>query len=666
MRNLNSGLRPLLLLMFILTAIPLAYTPSPPLDHGRTGQGLQENLAKFGSGSVALGPQLSPLLLSTQTSTFPAINPGTDITVTDDPIGLPQNEPSVSVNPLNPLNLVVAANDYSQVFFTGNAWLGYYTSTDGGRTWTSHIIPGYPFSGNNTYPLYGYGAASDPTVAFDIEGNAYISGIVFNTSGGQSTAGSVFIAKSFDGGATFPYAKFVNRVAGLFFNDKPYLAIDRSPTSPFKDRLYATWTQFNPNGAQIQESFSQNHGVTWSGARILSNSSQNQGSVTAVGPGGQVYTAWLDLSSNTTRIAKSLDGGLSFSLPQVVRKITPIPSPLPHTSFRTNSLPTMALDETTGVLYIAWNDYHSGNSDILSTRSTNGGASWSNPLKVNDDATSNDQFFPWMAASNGTLSLTFYDRRLDPSNHNIDVFLALSNDGGLSFSPNVRVTDASFNPDLVFNGKFIGDYIGIASAPGTLHPVWTDNRNVNATSYLNQDVFTDVVKVGVYRDVALKQISLSRNFTYANVQAKPLLLQATIANQGTQPENITITVFLNSTSISGGSVLGLLPGSTVNATLEINTTALTRGLYSLSSRIAISGAENVTSNNVLQYNSLQVRITGDVNGDGVVNFLDLGQVGAAFLTNPTSPFWDPHADMNNDSAVNFLDLGIVGSNFLTK
>ena len=62
--------------------------------------------------------------------------------------------------------------------------------------------------------------------------------------------------------------------------------------------------------------------------------------------------------------------------------------------------------------------------------------------------------------------------------------------------------------------------------------------------------------------------------------------------------------------------------------------------------------------------TVKVLIQGDVNGDGFVNFIDLGRVGAAFLTGIGNPAYDPEADLNNDGAINFLDLGLVGANFL--
>jgi hypothetical protein len=102
-----------------------------------------------------------------------------------------------------------------------------------------------------------------------------------------------------------------------------------------------------------------------------------------------------------------------------------------------------------------------------------------------------DHFFPWMAVSHGLLSIVFYDRRLDPQNHLVDVFYAESADGGVSFSPNLRVTDQPSDPGTL---NFIGDYIGIASNGTLAHPVWTDLRNVSIIPG-NEDIFTEGRKV---------------------------------------------------------------------------------------------------------------------------------------------------------------------------
>lgn len=53
---------------------------------------------------------------------------------------------------------------------------------------------------------------------------------------------------------------------------------------------------------------------------------------------------------------------------------------------------------------------------------------------------------------------------------------------------------------------------------------------------------------------------------------------------------------------------------------------------------------------------------GDTNGDGKVNFVDLGAVKASF-NKPVGGGYNPCADFNKDGKVNFLDLGILKANF---
>jgi len=115
----------------------------------------------------------------------------------------------------------------------------------------------------------------------------------------------------------------------------------------------------------------------------------------------------------------------------------------------------LAVDPVSGTVYVAWADYRNGNADILFIRSTNKAASFSVPVRVNDDSGTNDQFFPWMQSVSGKVALVWYDRRLDPANHNMDVYYAESRDQGVSFqNRTVRISDVSSNPDCCgFGGQ---------------------------------------------------------------------------------------------------------------------------------------------------------------------------------------------------------------------
>lgn len=409
---------------------------------------------------------------------------GTNVQVTSNILG--QNEPSISIDPSNPKQLVVGVNDMS----SGFAWLGSYFSRDGGHAWTPGAVP--------HTNLTGFSFASDPSVVFDKRGALYLGGVAFNGLSGQAVDGSVFISRSVDGGAS--YSRTVIVASGFFtnkinvFNDKPYITVDTS-NGANEGRIYVSWTRFTSSRltsvADIMVAYSLNGGASFSMPIKISSSPENQGSIPIVGPSGELYVVWEDNSTSTIEEAKSMDGGSSFSAPISVSNYVGIPNPLPNSLFRTNSLPTASVDDTNGNIYVAWADYRNSHADILFRRSTDGGITWSSPITVNDDNTGHDHFFPWMSVASGHLTIAFYDRRLDPANVQIDVFQATSANGGLSFSPNVRVTDTPSNPG---NLKFIGDYIGVASNATSSHPVWTDLRNISVTPQ-DENIYTDNVVV---------------------------------------------------------------------------------------------------------------------------------------------------------------------------
>jgi hypothetical protein len=111
---------------------------------------------------------------------------------------------------------------------------------------------------------------------------------------------------------------------------------------------------------------------------------------------------------------------------------------------------------------------------------------------VNQDHTSNDQYFPDIAVNGeGVLEIIWYDQRLDPRNFLIDVFKVRSNDGGRSFEPDKRVTMSSAAPavgyDPLVNPNYMGDYIDIKAimtptGPGSAFLLsWGDFRRVITT-----------------------------------------------------------------------------------------------------------------------------------------------------------------------------------------
>src|SRR5262245_65181330 len=81
----------------------------------------------------------------------------------------PQNETTIAINPLNPLNLIAGANDYRICCdFTGlNDGTGWaYVSFDRGATWTNVQLPGLTAESGGTAVFKKFDSAGDPVVAF--------------------------------------------------------------------------------------------------------------------------------------------------------------------------------------------------------------------------------------------------------------------------------------------------------------------------------------------------------------------------------------------------------------------------------------------------------------------------------------------------------------------
>jgi hypothetical protein len=134
-------------------------------------------------------------------------------------------------------------------------------------------------------------------------------------------------------------------------------------------------------------------------------------------------------------------------------------------------------------LYVTWADGRSGDEDVLLRRSKDGGATWTEAVKVNDNPANDGtaQFLPKVDVGPGErVSVLFLDGRNDAAQkHLLDAYLATSTDGGKSFD-NIRVSDKSFDgtdtgpsfgPDY---GIDFGTKLGLAHGGGTMYAAWVD------------------------------------------------------------------------------------------------------------------------------------------------------------------------------------------------
>jgi hypothetical protein len=202
----------------------------------------------------------------------------------------------------------------------------------------------------------------------------------------------------------------------------------------------------------------------------------------------------------------------------------------PAQSFRGALLyPTCAADRSDGPhngrLYCSWMDgTPQGTTDILLSVSDDRGGNWSAPVRVADPLSSVDRFFPWLSVDpvTGDVNVSFYDTRNDTTGfrYMTDVYFSQSNDGGVTWAPNTRVSSASsdehdcgglFPCSAIDYGNQYGDYEGLVSFGGVSHAIWTDSRDNQTaatgcrTNLVMEEVFTaTVVKQRVGRVLSSK------------------------------------------------------------------------------------------------------------------------------------------------------------------
>ena len=134
-------------------------------------------------------------------------------------------------------------------------------------------------------------------------------------------------------------------------------------------------------------------------------------------------------------------------------------------------------------------------TDVMFVRSTDGGVTFSAPVRVNDDPISPSKWH-WLGtlsiAPNGRIDSVWYDTRNAANNTDSQLFYSFSTDAGVTWAANVAVSDA-FDPQAGYPGfsTKIGDYITIVSdaTGGNVAYAATFNVNPNAGGGHEQDVY---------------------------------------------------------------------------------------------------------------------------------------------------------------------------------
>lgn len=395
----------------------------------------------------------------------------------------PRSESDIRLNHGDPSMVIAAANDLNA------ATQPQFFSTDGGATWGSTSLPAQA----------GDSFQSDPEVDWTSDGTAWALTLGVDASFNIR----LYSFNSTDQGATWNFEATVSGTQTAA--DREIIWVDHSPTSAYKDQVYAVWHNSTPVFFSRRTAGASG---TWSTPLQLSGAETvtlGIGADVRTNANGDVFVFWPDADGSQNIVfVKSVDGGATFSAPQVIATTfaTTRQLSIPAGSSRNLRVYISAgayRTATKDMVYAVWSDLSgtagcttgggpgSSASSTCKTRvwfirSTDGGTTWSTPVKINDQSGKNDQFHSRLCVdeSNGMIVVTYHDTVADTNRVQSHVYYQLSSDDGATWSTAVQVTSSPSDATgsaVDPNGFGYGDYDGLTGHYGTFFPCWTDFRN---------------------------------------------------------------------------------------------------------------------------------------------------------------------------------------------
>lgn len=412
-------------------------------------------------------------------------------------------EPDVAVSPVDRDVAIAAAHD-SRYRDGGAVDISVAWTADGGAHWHHLPVPGITTASGGPYDR-----ASDPVVAFAADGTAYLSVLLIDAT---SCPTAVAVLRSTDGGQSWSKPHYAHRSASCSYSDdKNWIVVDNSPSSPHFGRVYQFWTPFrydahgNYISAPQAVRWSDDRGNTWSATSYVTpidHGSQNsqpmieadgtivdtfydygQGQlVPDIVPGNTPGTAThgnalqrdaavlaaID-AEGTVYAATSTDGGAHWSgESEVVNNAGGYAPGVRCCLFAAD------IDAKTHKMYVAWEGGVGATDPVYEAFSTDG-TTWSSPVAVSRGDVAGVQRVNVDVVARGGVVYVAYGTRKNPQDDGGTVRqqLSVSNDAGRTFGAPMSIGPVSqLQYAARAGGYFPGDYIGEAITSGRLYMVW--------------------------------------------------------------------------------------------------------------------------------------------------------------------------------------------------
>jgi len=373
--------------------------------------------------------------------------------------------------------------------------IGFATSTDGGLTWTSGLLPGITiFEGGTTF-----NAAGDPAVAYDASHGLWMISYlgVEEDSNGNPTAEQVLVSLSADGltwGDPIP----VNPIGQY---DKDWIVCDESVSSPFYGHCYVQWRDKN---GLMTTSTTVDGALTWQPPLHTADLVNGFGGQPLVQSNGTVISPMNKLAVTDMLSFTSTDGGASWT---ASTEVSPIAEHTVAGNLRSGQVPSAEIDAL-GTVYVVLSDCrfraNCSSNDLVISASTDG-VIWTMPARIPIDPVDStvDHFLPGLAVDRNTggttahLTLTYYYYAVSDCGAVCDLYVGFvsSQDGGQTWSAPVPLAGPMDTTWLastggnVAPGYFVGDYISTSYVNENAFAVFAV-ANSNSGSVLDEAMYT--------------------------------------------------------------------------------------------------------------------------------------------------------------------------------